>query len=487
MENRAIPVGRSRGGCSRSRDDGRLDAGAVAATRHATALNPDRVGEIMSDALHSVADVGATVHPRTWRKIAWRIIPLIGVAYVMSYVDRANLGYVAEPMSHDLHITSAQLGLAAGLFFIGYVLVEVPSNLMLRRFGARRWITRILLSWGAVTAATAAVDSPAALYTARILLGFAEAGLGAGILLYLTFWFPRRHQAWALTGFFLMIPLSSIVGSPLAAALLTWGKLLGMTGWRALFVIEGTLTVLIGILIFALLPDRPRDARWLNERDKRALEHALEAEADEQRAHGALTGITQTLRSGRVWALAVVFFAMVFGLYPLAFFLPTMIAELSAHLSTADSTLLAAIPSAAALVAMIAWVPVAGRVGAVRATAIPMAVGALGLLCATFAHSGALFIAAVCISAAGIYTAMSQFFRLPAIGLTGAAAASGFAVINSVSNLGGFAGPYITGAIKTSTGSFTYALLTIALIMAGGLVILCTTGRYVERIGGHSA
>ncbi|MFE6742643.1 MFS transporter [Streptomyces tubercidicus] len=441
----------------------------------------------MSDATDSLAAVGATVDPRTWRRVAWRIIPLIGAAYVMSYVDRANLGYVAEPMSRDVGLTSAQLGLAAGLFFIGYVLVEVPSNLMLRRFGARKWITRILLSWGAVTAATAAVNSPFALYTARVLLGFAEAGLGAGILFYLTLWFPRRHQAWALTGFFLMIPLSSIVGSPLAAGLLTWGeRLLGMTGWRALFVIEGALTVLIGILIFTLLPDGPRDARWLSERDRLAVEHVLEAEADERRAHGALTGIAQALRSGRVWALAVVFFAIVFGLYPLAFFLPSMVATISAHVSTADSALLAGIPSAAAIVAMIAWVPVAGRMGPVRATAVPMAVGALGLLCATFAHGG-LFIVAVCISAAGIYTAMSQFFRLPAIGLAGAAAASGIAVINSVSNLSGFAGPYITGAVKTATGSFTYALLTIALIMTGGLVILCTTGRYLSRIGGQSA
>lgn len=160
---------------------------------------------------------------KLWRRVAWRIIPLVGLAYVMSYIDRANLGYVAQSMSRDLGLTAAQIGLAGGLFFIGYILVEVPSNMALRRFGARKWITRILVTWGLVTAATAAVHTTTQLYIARILLGFAEAGLAAGILLYLTFWFPRRHRSWAMSAFFLMIPLSSIIGAPLAAGLLSWG------------------------------------------------------------------------------------------------------------------------------------------------------------------------------------------------------------------------------------------------------------------------
>lgn len=173
----------------------------------------------MSSSLGATTD---TVPARTWRKVGVRIIPLIGVAYVMSYIDRANLGYIASPMSRDLHLDSGQVGLAAGLFFIGYILVEVPSNLALRRFGARKWVTWIMLTRGVATAATAAVNSATALYLARLLLGFAEAGLAAGILLYLTLWFPRRQRSWALSGFFLMIPVSSIVGSPLAAALLAW-------------------------------------------------------------------------------------------------------------------------------------------------------------------------------------------------------------------------------------------------------------------------
>lgn len=419
---------------------------------------------------------------RLWRRVAWRIIPLVGLAYVMSYIDRANLGYVAQPMSRELGLSAGQIGLAGGLFFIGYILVEVPSNMALRRFGARKWITRILVTWGLVTAATAAVHSATQLYLVRILLGFAEAGLAAGILLYLTFWFPRRHRSWAMSAFFLMIPLSSIVGAPLAAGLLTWGQsLFDMAGWRALFLVEGVLTVLVGALIFFLLPDRPRKARWLSADERQYIERTLEAEAEEQAARGALTGLKQALTSGRVWAMAMAFFAIVFGLYPLAFFLPTMIASLSSSLGgDVNSVLLSAIPSAVAIVAMVVWSRFAARMSAVVATGVPMAVGAAGLVLATFSGDGLLFIVAVCVSVAGIYTAMPQFWRIPAIGLTGAAAASGIAAINSTSNLSGFLGPYVTGAIKDATGGYTWALLLIALIMLLGLVVLFTVGRRME-------
>ncbi|WP_214415797.1 MFS transporter [Sphaerisporangium fuscum] len=424
------------------------------------------------------------VTPSTWRKIGTRIIPLIGLAYMASYVDRANLGYIAAPMSRDLHMTTSQIGLAAGLFFIGYVLVEVPSNMMLSRFGARKWITRIMVTWGLVTAATAAVNSATTLFVARLLLGFAEAGLAAGILLYLTLWFPRRQRSWALSSFILMIPLSSIVGSPLAAALLAWGRgLLGIAGWRALFLVEGVFTILIGVLIFSFLPDRPQDARWLDEREKAAVGNILAAEAAEQRAHGALTGLREALTSGRVWAMAVSWFAIAFGLYPLAYFLPTMITSITHSIGGAadvSSVLLSAIPYAVAVLTLLTWARFAARLPAVTATVVPMALGAAGLLLATFAESGGLFVLAVCLSVAGFITAMPQFWRIPAIGLTGAAAASGIALINSVSNLSGFIGPYFTGAIATATGSFTYALLAIAIIMIAGMIVLLTTGRRMD-------
>ncbi|MFG1819311.1 MFS transporter [Kribbella sp. NPDC049174] len=436
----------------------------------------------------TAATTQASVTPRTWRKVVIRIIPLIGLAYVVSFIDRANLGYIAAPMSRDLHLDSRQIGLAAGVFFVGYVLVEVPSNMLLRRFGARIWIARIMVTWGLVTAATAAVNSAATLFVARLLLGFAEAGLGAGILLYLTYWFPRSQRSWALSLFILMTPISAIIGSPLAAAMLAWGQgLLGIAGWRALFLVEGALTVVVSILIFAFLPNRPSDARWLDDQEKAAIENTLAAEAAEHRANGALTGLREALTSGRVWAMAVAWFAIAFGLYPLAYFLPTMIASITHSIGPAgdvSSVLLSAIPWTVAVVALLTWARFAARRTAVTATVVPMALGATGLVLAAFTSSGTLFVLAVCLSVAGIISAMPQFWRIPAIGLTGAAAASGIALINSVSNLSGFVGPYITGSIATATGSFTYALVAIATIMAGGMAVLLTVGRRMERLDG---
>ncbi|ORJ92520.1 4-hydroxyphenylacetate permease [Prescottella equi] len=421
-----------------------------------------------------------------WRKIGVRILPLVGIAYVISYIDRANLGYVAKPLSADLGVTSAQIGLAAGLFFIGYILVEVPSNMMLRRFGARLWISRIIISWGIVTALTGAVHTATQLYIARLALGFAEAGLAAGILLYLTFWFPKKQRAWAMSTFFLMIPLSGIVGAPIAAALLKWGSsLLGIDGWRSLFVVEGILTVIVGLIILATLPDRPNRAKWLSQDERDHLSAVLESEAAQQVSHGAATGMREALLDKKVWALALAFFGIVFGLYPIAFFLPTMIDNLSGSLGGAQvsSVLLAAIPSAFAILVMLIWSRVAITRSAVFSTTAPMALGAVGLLIATFTQNGILFIVAVCLSVAGIYTAMPQFWRIPTLSLTGAAAAAGIALINSVSNLSGFIGPYMTGYIETRTGSYTYALLTIAVIMIIGIAILLTVGRRAERVG----
>ncbi|BBG03340.1 MULTISPECIES: MFS transporter [Pseudonocardia] len=435
-----------------------------------------------SDVTGTDPEIQDEAERRLWRRIAWRIIPIVGLAYLMSYIDRANLGYVAQPMSRELGLDAAQIGLAGGLFFIGYILVEVPSNMALRRFGARKWITRIMVTWGLITALTAYVDSAAHLYLARLALGFAEAGLAAGILLYLTFWFPRKVRSWVMATFFLMIPLSSIVGAPLAAALLSWGDILfPLSAWRSLFLVEGVLTLMVAVVVFCLLPDRPSDAKWLSDDDRARVEAALQADEEKRAASGAISGFGASMRSGRVWVLAIAFFTVVFGLYPLAFFLPTMISTISdAAGGDVNSVLVSAIPSAFAIIVMIMWSRVSGRLSAVTATVVPMAVGAAGLVLATAAGSGYLFVAAVCLSTAGIYSAMPQFWRIPPLALTGAAAAAGIAVINSVSNLSGFVGPYVTGAIHDATGSYTWALLTIAAVMVAGIGVVLTTGRRIE-------
>ena len=428
---------------------------------------------------------------RMWRKVSFRIMPLVGLAFIVSYIDRANLGYIAKPLSADLGLTSAALGLAGSLFFIGYILMEIPSNMMLERFGGRIWISRIIISWGLVTVVTAAVHSQTQLFIARIALGIAEAGLSAGIILYLTFWFPKKQRAWAMSTFFLMIPISNIVGAPLAAIFLKWGEeLMGISGWRSLFVIEGLLTVVVGIVILVLLPSRPADAKWLNPNERAYVAGAIESENEQHSAHGALTGMRQALTSGRIWALAVAFFAVVFGIYPFAFFLPTMIDSLNETLGSdgdVSGVLLAAIPYFFALVAMIIWGRIGANRSAVFSTTVPMGIGVAGLVAATLTQNGILFIIAVCVSISGIYSAFAQFWRIPAIALSGAAAAAGIALINSVSNTSGLVAPYVTGFIEDRTGSYNYALLLIAAVMIGGMVILLTVGRRAEGIGaGHT-
>ena len=426
------------------------------------------------------------VDPRTWRKAAIRIMPIVALAYLMSYIDRVNLGYIAGPIGQSLSMTTAQVGFASSIFFVGYILLEVPSNMALHRFGARKWIARILISWGILTGITGAVTTVQEFYLLRLLLGFAEAGLAAGILLYLTYWFPRKHRGWASSLFMLTIPLAGIIGAPMAAALLAWGQeAFGIAGWRDLFILEGVLTVIAGAVVLLFLTDRPRDAKWLTPDEREQIQGVLDFERERQLADGALTSLRQSLTSGRVWALGIAFFAIVFGLYPLAFFLPTMISGLTGFLgaSSADAALLSAIPSVAAIIVMIIWARMAQNMNAVAATVAPMALGAIGLLLATFTHQGVIFIVAACLGTAGIYTAMPQFWRLPAQTLTGAAAAGGIAVINTVSNLSGVFGPSITGAIQTATGSFTDALLGIALIMIAGIAIVLTVGRKVDRVG----
>jgi MFS transporter, ACS family, tartrate transporter len=285
-----------------------------------------------------------------------------------------------------------------------------------------------------------------------------------------------------MSAFFLTIPLSGVIGAPIAAILLQWGRAaLGIAGWRSLFTVEGLVTVGIGIVVLLLLPNRPQDAPWLTDSERDHISTILAEEAEIHRARGALSGMAEALTSRRVWALALASFSVFFGLYPLAFFLPAMISSFTQAVgSNVSSVLLAAIPSLVAIVVMLAWTRVARRRSAVFSTAVPMAIGAVGLVAATATHSGPLFILAVCASVSGIYAAMPQFWRIPPIALTGAAAAAGIGLINSVSNLSGLVGPYLTGAIKTATGSYTYALLMIAAVLTGGLAVLLTVGRRAE-------
>ncbi|HEY6495932.1 MAG TPA: MFS transporter [Trebonia sp.] len=425
--------------------------------------------------------------PGVWRRAGWRIIPICALAYVLSYMDRVNLGYISAPLAQDLGMNSTQIGLAAGLFFLGYILFEVPSNMALRRFGARRWIARILVSWGIVTALTATVDSVWLLYVARVVLGIAEAGLAAGLVLYLSTWFPHRQRAWVLSLFFLSLPVSAIIGAPFAALLLTWGhSLIGVAGWRAVFLAEGVLTVLVGIAVLAVLPDTPFRARWLTPDQARYIVSVLDAEAAES-GRERLTTAGQALTSRSVWAMGAAFFALLFGLYPVSFFLPSMISRavtgVGAGTAQLDGVLLSIVPNAVGIVAMVAWPKAAGRLNALACTLIPWVAGAAGLAVVALSDNLAVSLVAISVSVAGVYAAIPQFWRVPALGLSGAASAAGIALINSVGNSSGFVGPYLTGALKTATGGYAAALWLIAAVMLAGAAGLAVSARRARPAG----
>jgi ACS family tartrate transporter-like MFS transporter len=428
----------------------------------------------------------ASDHPdpsatRLWRKIYWRLIPILSIAYLCSYIDRVNLGYVGVPLSKDLGLSAAGMGFAAGIFFVGYTLAEIPGNLVQYRVGARKWITCILITWGSITAATAAVDNAATLYIARTLLGFAEGGLLAGILLYLTYWMPRSQESKALSYFFLVIPVSAITGALLASFLLShYGLVFGLAGWRSVFLIEGTLSLLIAVPVWFTLTDKPQDASWLTSSEREMLHAELDRDAASAQAV-TLTMARAPLRDRHVWALAFAYFAIVFGLSPLAFFLPKMITVVQHSLHNNQAVLITIIPQLIAAAGMIAWARLARRRTPVTATIIPAGVAALAMAVAAYASNAVIFVSAVCVAVAGIYSAIPQFWRLPPLRLSGPAAAAGLALINSVGSSSGFAGSYVTGFAEDVTGSFRDALLLVTVIMLLGVLTIAFVGRSALR------
>jgi MFS transporter, ACS family, tartrate transporter len=418
-----------------------------------------------------------TAPARLWRKIFWRLIPVVSIAWLCSFIDRGSLAYVAVPLSKDLGLSVTGLGFAAGAVFIGYTVMPVPGNLIQYRVGARAWITGILIAWALVTAATAAVDSAATFYLARILLGFAEGGTGSAILLYLTSWLPRSQQSRALSYFFLVIPLAATAGALLASFLLGKdGLVFGLAAWRSVFLTEGILSLFVAALVWSVLTDKPRDASWLTGPEREMLQAELDRDAALAQAASA-TRARASLRDRRVWALAFALFAISFGTSPLAFFLPKMITIVEHNLHNSQAVLITIIPQLFAAAVMITWGRLARRQNPVIATIIPASAAAAAIAVAAYAANGVIFVSAVCVAVAGNYSAIPQFWRLPALRLSGSAAAAGIAQILAASNASGFVAPYVTGYAADVTGNFRDALLIIAVIMLIGVVTISFTGR----------
>jgi ACS family tartrate transporter-like MFS transporter len=394
------------------------------------------------------------------RKNLIRLVPILAVAYFFNYIDRTNVGFAALTMNRDLGLSNAQFGAAAGLFFVGYCLLEVPSNLILYRVGARRWLARIMISWGLLSAATALVTGPTSFYAIRVLTGAAEAGFFPGVLFYLTTWFPAQNRIRVLSWFLVAIPMSSVVGGPLSAALLEMDGLLGFKGWQWLFVVEGIPACLMGVLTLILLRDSPRDASWLTPAERAALLEALERESTSRPRKDFLAA----LRDGKVWILTGILFSYWLGINGIAIWLPLI---LKGHgLTTLQIGWLSAAPYLVASVAMIIWARHMDRTGQhLGNLAATCLVAAAGFIISVLFSSLVPAMIGITFAVIGLSSARPAFYSLPPRFLTGAAAAGGIAFINAVGSLSGYVAPWIMGILKDATGSFDSGLLGLAAML----------------------
>jgi MFS family permease len=408
------------------------------------------------------------------RRAGRRLIPLLILLYFVNYLDRVNIAFAGpNGMNDELGLSATAFGVAAGVFFIGYLLLEVPSNLMLHRFGARRWIARILATWGIVATAMAFTPNSTVLIVLRFLLGVAEAGFFPGIILYLTYWFPAAQRARMTAWFMTAIPISTALGAVLSTLIISYGDgLFGLSGWRVMFLIEGIPAVVLAFVTWFLLTDRPGTASWLPEAEREALERQLAVER-EQTASSSPGTVLDALRSPRVLALSWVYFGVVYGLYALGFFLPTIIKGFAQQYGTTFSTveqgLINAVPYLVGLVAMILWTRRA--VNPTVRVAVPALVGGLAIPIALYLSNPWLAMIAVTICACSVLAALPGFWALPTAYLTGAAAAAGIGLINSLGNLSGFGAPYVTGLLSDATGNNRLGLWVVGLCMVSAAAV----------------
>jgi D-galactonate transporter len=417
---------------------------------------------------------------RVYGKVSLRVLPLLMLAYVIAYLDRVNISFAKLQMIRDLGFSETMYGLGAGIFFVGYFLFEVPSNLILHRVGARRWIARIMLSWGVVSAGMMFVTSSATYYVLRFLLGAAEAGFFPGVIFYLTLWYPSARRGKVIAIFMTGIAISGAMGSVLSGWIMqTFDGVHGWAGWQWLFLLEAMPAAVVGLLLLFLLPDRPNSTTWLDDHERSLLERDLARDAGGTREGSLMDAV----RDPRVWLSCLIYFCATAGLYGIAFWSPTIIAE------TGISDLrrvgfLAALPYAAAAIGMVLVGHSADQTGERRwHVAIPASVGALGLvLSVIFRENVNIAMAALTLATLGTFTAVPLFWGLPTRYLRGGAAAAGIAIINSFGNLAGFLAPYVVGWIKDLTGSTGMGVyLLAAVVFASGLLVIFGVRRTTVR------
>jgi ACS family tartrate transporter-like MFS transporter len=420
------------------------------------------------------------IEKRTLKRISWRIVPFIMLLYFIAYIDRVNIGFAALTMKTNLGFTASILGFGAGIFFWGYFLFEVPSNIALHKVGARLWIARVMVTWGIISAGMAFVSGPTSFYVMRFLLGAAEAGFFPGIILYLSYWFPAHKRAGVTAFFMAAAPISTALGSPLSAALLEMNGVMGLAGWQWMFILEAIPALVLGVVVFFYMTDRPELATWLKDDERNWLVATMNKEAA-SKGEQAKESIWSGLANPRVLALSLIYFGTSAGLYTLGIWAPQIIKQLGVSSMTVG--LLNAIPPIVSVVAMVLWSRNSDRTGERTWHVIIACLAAsTGLVIAATANSIVGLIAALTLVNIGISCAKPPLWSMPTTFLTGAAAATGIATINSIGNLGGFAGPAMIGWVKDQTGDFAGGLYFVAglLVISAVTTLLLSRSKHVD-------
>ena len=413
-------------------------------------------------------DVKRTNDATVLRKVAWRIVPLVLLMFLFSIVDRANVSFAALSMNRDLHIDPAAFGVAAGLFFVGYFLFEVPANVIfLRRLGARVWLSRILISWGLISAGTAFVTTTTQFYVLRFLLGVAEAGFVPCIIIYLAAWFPNSVRGRITGALFIAVPLANVITGPLSSYMLGVNAL-GLHGWQLMVIVEGLPTVALGVATLIWLSDDPSSARWLSEDERADLAEILSRNAPEAHHFALRDGFF----SSTVWWLAAILFFSTVGIWGFVFWAPQLLKAL-AGVPNESVGLFMLIPNTAAIVALVLY----SRHSDLRKerrwhTGVAVLIAALGFILSFQSANPTFIVLAFCLIAAGIYSAAPIFWTIPSTGLAGSAATSGIAVANSIGQLGGYAGPFLIGKLRESTDGFSASLTVVALSLCFGAILI---------------
>ncbi len=418
----------------------------------------------------------ATSEDRVFTKIAWRMLPLLTVAYVFNYLDRTNIGFAALTMNTAIGLTATQFGTGAGILFLSYCLLEVPSNMILYRVGARVWIARIMISWGAISACTIFVTGPRSFYLLRFLLGAAEAGFFPGVAFYLGHWFPAQYRTRIIAWFMVAIPISSVVGGALSGLLLQMDGFLGLAGWKWLFVMEGVPVAVLGLVLVRVLAERPEEAAWLSPVERQLVRDRV---AGEQR-HNEVHRLLPALRDPRVLILGAVQFGFLVGSYGVGIWLPQIIKL--GNLTNLQVGLVTSGSYAAASIGMILWANHVDRGGdKVINLAISCGLGGIGFVLAIVATNFWVSLAWLTVSLVGINGARGIFFTIPMRFLTGMALAGGLAFINSIGTAGGYVGPFLVGWLTDRTGSFSAGLGTMAGFLFFAAAMASSLKLFIER------